>query len=64
MYNRCRPGWQNGNPALILGAGQAGRTAIETARELGLQPSTMRAILCKLLKTPPDPDNSTEFPYV
>ena len=37
---------------------------LETARELGWGPSTLRDIVCKVLRVRPDPNNWSEYPNV
>ena len=37
---------------------------METARELGLGPSALRTIICRVLLTPPDQGNWSEYPNI
>lgn len=37
---------------------------LETAHDLGWTPSPMREVLCRVLHTPPDPSNWSEYPNI
>lgn len=37
---------------------------VDLAYECGMRPSSMRTLVCRILRKRPDPNNRSEFPYV